>query len=87
VRREDVIAIVKEELNIATARDRFAQILKSPFSRRMFSHVAVDDLSGSDLKYDKYIKDVEACCDYYKEIAGYDVMGMIAEKCGPPLVL
>ena len=47
---EDVIAIVKEELNIAVARDRFAQLLKSPSSRRMSSHVAVDDLSGSYLK-------------------------------------
>ena len=53
----------------------------------MFSHVAVDDLCGSDLKYDKYIKDGEAWYDRYKEIAGYDVLGMIAEKCGPALVL
>ena len=78
---------MQEELNIAFGRDRFAQLLKSPFSRRMFSHVAVDDLSGSDLKYDKYTKDAEACCDDCKEVAGYDVMGVIAEKCGPVLVL
>jgi hypothetical protein len=60
MRREDVIAIVKQELKIALGRDRFVQLLKSPLSRRMFSHVAVDDLSGSDLKCDKYIKDAEA---------------------------
>ena len=47
---------MKEELNIAAARDRFAQLLKSPFSRRMLSQVAVDDLSGSDLKGDKLHK-------------------------------
>jgi hypothetical protein len=53
----------------------------------MFSHVAVDDLSRSDLKCDKHIKDAEACCDHYKEVAGYDVMGMVAKECGPALVL
>ena len=53
----------------------------------MFSPVAVDNPSGSDLKYDKYIKDAEACRDHYKEIAGYDVLGIITEECGPALGL
>ena len=56
---ETGVAIVKEKLIVAVARDRFPQLLERPFRRWMFCHIAMDDLSGPDLDGDEYMKHTE----------------------------
>lgn len=85
--RESLMSIMKEEPAIAVAGKRFPELLQSPVSRQMRSHVEVNQTPGPDLESDKYIKDTETCRDCYKEVAGDNLMRMIAEKGYPALIL
>ena len=79
--------IMEHELVIMISRKGFPQLLKSPLRSRMFSDIEVKQTSRSDLKGNEYIKDAEACGHRNKEIAGHNLVRMIAEKGRPALVV
>ena len=85
--RESLMPIVKEKLAIGVAGKRFPELLQGPVSCRMRGHVEVNQTPGPDLESDEYIEDTEAYRDCDKEIAGDNLMRMIAEKSCPALIL
>jgi hypothetical protein len=85
--RERLIPIMKQELAVAIAGKPFPQLLDCPLSGRMCGHVEVNETPGPDLKSNEYIKDAESCGHRNKEIAGHNLVRMIAEEGGPALVV
>ena len=85
--RESLMPIMKEKLAIAIARKRFSELLQGPLSRRMRGHVEVDQTPRPNRESDENIKDTETCRDCDKEVAGDNLMRMIAEKGCPALIL
>lgn len=58
---------MEEKSVILVTGKRFPELLHGPFRSRMFGHVAVNEKSGSDLKSNEHLKDLEAGRDGDKE--------------------
>jgi len=80
------MAIMQQKLVSLITRQRFAQLLQSPRSGRMFSCVEVNKPSRSNLQRYKYIKHTKGGGHGSEEIASYDCLGVIFQEGGPTLV-
>ena len=69
------MSIMQEKFVTAIVWKRFPQLLERPFRRGMFADVVVNQMSGSDLERDEYIKDTEAYSNGDEEVAGDNAVG------------
>ena len=61
-------------------RQGLAELLQSPFRRRVRSDVVVNDPPAAQLQDHKYIKDTEGGRDHDKEITSDDHLGMVVDE-------
>ena len=62
------------------ARQRFPELLQSPFRRGMGRGVVVENLAGSNLYHEEDIEGSEGGRDHHEEVAGHHDLGMVADQ-------
>ena len=78
--REDAVPIMDDEAAGMAARQRFPELLQSPFRRGMGRGVVVENLAGSNLYHEEDIEGSEGGRDQHEEVAGHHDLGMVADK-------
>jgi hypothetical protein len=83
--REDGVTVRDQETVRMIAGNRFAKLLQGPGRRCMCDDLAMRDAPCPDLHQEEHIESLQSGGHYDQEIAGYDRLGVIANKRPPVL--